>query len=129
MEPIDVAHTQTADPEMVFQWRAEAERKMRETGRPGMSEDEVRDFCSRYMPAYRAYLPGLYNAMDSRQGASRVGVGVIASGKGEEASTAPGVLGESEIGLREKPALVVEVGRDRNPVDVDTAAPDEVVGR
>ncbi|CAN0398570.1 unnamed protein product, partial [Ectocarpus sp. 13 AM-2016] len=51
----------TAEPEMVFEWRAEAERRMREAGRPGMSDEEVRDFCSRYMPAYRAYLPGLYD--------------------------------------------------------------------
>ncbi|CAM9976787.1 unnamed protein product, partial [Scytosiphon promiscuus] len=49
-----------AEPEVVFEWRAEAERRMREAGRPGMSAEEVRDFCSRYMPAYRAYLPGLY---------------------------------------------------------------------
>jgi D-glycerate 3-kinase len=25
-----------------------------------MTDEEVRDFCERFQPAYRAYLPGLY---------------------------------------------------------------------
>ena len=35
---------------------------MAASGRPGMSDDQVADFVSRYMPAYQAYLPGLYEA-------------------------------------------------------------------
>ncbi|GMH40803.1 hypothetical protein BSKO_08707 [Bryopsis sp. KO-2023] len=49
------------DPKWVFKWRLEAEHKMRLTGKPGMSDSEVEDFCNRYMPAYKAYLPGLYD--------------------------------------------------------------------
>ncbi|KAK2425353.1 P-loop containing nucleoside triphosphate hydrolase superfamily protein [Trifolium repens] len=49
------------DPSCVFQWRLQAEIAMREAGNPGMSDDEVRDFVSRYLPAYKAYLPTLYS--------------------------------------------------------------------
>jgi D-glycerate 3-kinase len=44
----------------VFKWRLEAERKMSASGRPGMSDEKVRDFVARYMPAYEAYCPRLY---------------------------------------------------------------------
>lgn len=44
----------------IYKWRLQAEHGMRLTGRPGMTDEEVRDFVSRYMPAYKAYLPGLY---------------------------------------------------------------------
>ncbi|XP_061338525.1 D-glycerate 3-kinase, chloroplastic [Gastrolobium bilobum] len=49
------------DPNCVYQWRLQAEIAMREAGKPGMSDDEVRDFVSRYLPAYNAYLPTLYS--------------------------------------------------------------------
>ncbi|XP_027339910.1 D-glycerate 3-kinase, chloroplastic isoform X2 [Abrus precatorius] len=49
------------DPSCVYQWRLQAEIAMREAGKPGMSDDEVRDFVSRYLPAYKAYLPTLYS--------------------------------------------------------------------
>lgn len=65
---------------------------MRDAGRPGMSDEQVRDFCSCYMPAYRAYLPGLYKEMEAQQRIGRAG----ASGDGQ--------------------ALVIEIGKDRNPV-------------
>lgn len=97
-------NTQTADPEMVFEWRAEAERRMRESGRPGMSEAQVRDFCSRYMPAYRAYLPGLYGSMGDRQQQRPVEEG---AGSDEQNSR----FGESSV----EDVMVIEVGRDRNP--------------
>ena len=32
---------------------------MASAGRPGMSDAQVADFVSRYMPAYEAYLPAL----------------------------------------------------------------------
>ncbi|RWR83051.1 D-glycerate 3-kinase, chloroplastic isoform X1 [Cinnamomum micranthum f. kanehirae] len=49
------------DPSCVFQWRLQAEIAMREEGKPGMSDEEVLDFVSRYLPAYKAYLPILYS--------------------------------------------------------------------
>jgi D-glycerate 3-kinase len=33
---------------------------MKAAGKAGMTEDQVADFVSRYMPAYEAYLPNLY---------------------------------------------------------------------
>ncbi|KAK3426041.1 hypothetical protein EUGRSUZ_F02574 [Eucalyptus grandis] len=49
------------DPSCVYQWRLQAEIAMREAGNPGMSDEEVEDFVSRYLPAYNAYLPTLYS--------------------------------------------------------------------
>ncbi|KAK9014056.1 hypothetical protein V6N11_005228 [Hibiscus sabdariffa] len=49
------------DPSCVYRWRLQAEIAMREAGKPGMSDEEVRDFVSRYLPAYKAYLPTLYS--------------------------------------------------------------------
>ncbi|KAB1218609.1 D-glycerate 3-kinase, chloroplastic [Morella rubra] len=49
------------DPSCVYQWRLQAEIAMREAGKPGMSDEEVKDFVSRYLPAYKAYLPTLYS--------------------------------------------------------------------
>jgi D-glycerate 3-kinase len=40
----------------VFDWRWEAEQNQGN----GLSNEEVRDFVERFMPAYEAYLPGLY---------------------------------------------------------------------
>ncbi|KAF9625191.1 hypothetical protein IFM89_020111, partial [Coptis chinensis] len=37
------------------------QRLLREEGKPGMYDEEVRDFVSRYFPAYKAYLPALYS--------------------------------------------------------------------
>lgn len=48
------------DPIYVYQWRLQAEIAMRNDGNPGMSDEEVMDFVSRYLPAYKAYLPTLY---------------------------------------------------------------------
>eukprot|EP00258_Populus_trichocarpa_P019778 XP_006385486.2 D-glycerate 3-kinase, chloroplastic [Populus trichocarpa] len=48
------------DPSCVYQWRLQAEIAMREDGNPGMTDEEVKDFVSRYLPAYKAYLPTLY---------------------------------------------------------------------
>lgn len=33
---------------------------MRSLGKPGMTDEQIADFVSRYIPAYTAYLPGLY---------------------------------------------------------------------
>ncbi|KAM7475946.1 hypothetical protein LguiB_023189 [Lonicera macranthoides] len=49
------------DPNCVYQWRLQAEIAMKADGMPGMSDEEVMDFVSRYLPAYKAYLPALYS--------------------------------------------------------------------
>ncbi|XP_039038285.1 D-glycerate 3-kinase, chloroplastic-like isoform X1 [Hibiscus syriacus] len=49
------------DPSCVYRWRLQAEIAMRDAGKPGMSDEEVSDFVSRYLPAYKAYLPTLYS--------------------------------------------------------------------
>lgn len=51
---------QVDDVSWVYKWRLQAEVRMRESGRLGMTDEQVEDFVSRYMPAYKAYLPGLY---------------------------------------------------------------------
>ena len=49
-----------ATAEWVFKWRLEAEQKMKAAGKDGMSDEGVREFVNRYLPAYEAYLPALY---------------------------------------------------------------------
>eukprot|EP00850_Spirogloea_muscicola_P011528 SM000072S21162 [mRNA] locus=s72:29135:33045:- [translate_table: standard] len=49
------------DPNWVFDWRLQAEVVMRNKGKPGMTDEQVADFVSTYMPAYKAYLPQLYS--------------------------------------------------------------------
>merc|ERR1711871_474147 len=44
----------------VYDWRLDAEKRMINSGKPGMSDDDVRDFVNRFMPAYKAYLPRLH---------------------------------------------------------------------
>lgn len=48
--------------DLVYKWREHAEKAMRARGKGGMTEEEVKDFVDRYMPAYEHYLPGLYKA-------------------------------------------------------------------
>jgi D-glycerate 3-kinase len=49
-----------ADAGCAQRWRLQAEHAMRASGRPAMSDEQVRQFVDRFMPAYRAYLPRLY---------------------------------------------------------------------
>jgi D-glycerate 3-kinase len=51
---------EVGDAAWVFNWRLEAEQKMKEAGKDGMSDQEVHAFVARYMPAYQAYLPEMY---------------------------------------------------------------------
>lgn len=46
--------------DVVYQWRLEQEQEMRAAGKEGMTDEQVQDFVSRYMPAYATYLPALY---------------------------------------------------------------------
>lgn len=55
------------DINVVYEWRLEAERMMRAQGRPSMTDDQVRDFVARFMPAYRAFLPRLYTLGPQRR--------------------------------------------------------------
>lgn len=48
------------DVSIVFQWRLQAEQQMRALGKPSLSDAQVQDFVQRFMPAYRCYLPELY---------------------------------------------------------------------
>ncbi|KAK3259915.1 hypothetical protein CYMTET_31101 [Cymbomonas tetramitiformis] len=48
------------DHNWVQKWRLQAEVAMREKGLPCMTDEQVKDFVDRFLPAYRAYLPGLY---------------------------------------------------------------------
>ncbi|KAG2433766.1 hypothetical protein HXX76_008127 [Chlamydomonas incerta] len=50
------------DPQWVFKWRLQAEERMKAGGKAGMSAEQIADFVSRFIPAYSAYLPGLYGA-------------------------------------------------------------------
>lgn len=50
------------DPQWVYKWRLQAEERMKAGGKPGMSAEQIADFVSRFIPAYAAYLPGLYGA-------------------------------------------------------------------
>ncbi|KAL3686763.1 hypothetical protein R1sor_013072 [Riccia sorocarpa] len=52
---------QVGNTDWVYEWRLEAEVHMRQKGKGGMTDEEVADFVSRYIPAYKAYLPSLYS--------------------------------------------------------------------
>ena len=47
------------DSKIVFDWREQPEKKRRDAGEGAMSEEEVRSFCSRYIPSYDTYCPKL----------------------------------------------------------------------
>eukprot|EP00386_Alphamonas_edax_P014595 GDKI01044782.1.p1 GENE.GDKI01044782.1~~GDKI01044782.1.p1 ORF type:complete len:449 (-),score=79.74 GDKI01044782.1:104-1450(-) len=52
---VKVPHT-----EWVYEWRLQQERALRASGKGGMSDEQVRDFVQRFMPAYDTYLPHMY---------------------------------------------------------------------
>ncbi len=43
----------------VVRWRVGSERARRERGEGALSEEEAHDYIERFLPAYRAYVPGL----------------------------------------------------------------------
>lgn len=62
---------QVEDVEQVYAWRLEAERRMRaRRGQgAGLTDEQVADFVSRFLPAYRAFLaPSLYGGGGEREG-------------------------------------------------------------
>eukprot|EP00190_Bangiopsis_sp_CCMP1999_P007497 CAMPEP_0198725012 /NCGR_PEP_ID=MMETSP1475-20131203/2382_1 /TAXON_ID= ORGANISM="Unidentified sp., Strain CCMP1999" /NCGR_SAMPLE_ID=MMETSP1475 /ASSEMBLY_ACC=CAM_ASM_001111 /LENGTH=357 /DNA_ID=CAMNT_0044486677 /DNA_START=52 /DNA_END=1125 /DNA_ORIENTATION=+ len=46
----------------IYTWRKQAEDTMKRKGKGGMSDEELRDFVDRFMPAYEEYLPQLYKS-------------------------------------------------------------------
>lgn len=50
-----------SDPTYVYDWRLQAEIRMRASGKAGMTDEQIKDFVDRYIPAYKAYLPSLYS--------------------------------------------------------------------
>lgn len=53
---------QVDDYRVVYQWREEAEQRMRASGKAGMSQEELKDFVDRFLPSYQQYLPKLYSS-------------------------------------------------------------------
>ncbi len=43
----------------IVRWRVDSERARRERGEGALSDADARDYIERFLPAYRAYLPGL----------------------------------------------------------------------
>lgn len=43
----------------VLDWRVEAEERMKASGRPGMTESEIREYVRTFLPAYEIYLPSV----------------------------------------------------------------------
>eukprot|EP01038_Epipyxis_sp_PR26KG_P010486 gene10486-14092_t len=48
------------DVNVIYRWRLQAEQNMKASGKPSMTDEQVKDFVSRFMPAYYQYLPSLY---------------------------------------------------------------------
>jgi len=48
-----------ADYRFVLKWRVEAETKMKAQGKHGMSDDDIRAYVEKFLPAYETYLPAL----------------------------------------------------------------------
>ena len=59
---------QVKDLECIFKWRLQAEKAMKQAlgEDKGMSDEEVKAFVDKYIPAYKVYLPQLYN-IDNHQ--------------------------------------------------------------
>jgi D-glycerate 3-kinase len=53
------------DVNYVYSWRLQAEHEMIKSGKNGMTDEQVSDFVSRYMPAYKTYLPNLYESCNN----------------------------------------------------------------
>jgi len=50
---------EVASLETIVAWRVDAERARRARGEGALDETDARDYAERFLPAYRAYLPGL----------------------------------------------------------------------
>lgn len=54
-----LVHLAMGEPAYVVRWRVDAERARREAGAPGLSDEAARDYVTRFVPAYAAWVPGL----------------------------------------------------------------------
>ena len=61
-----------SDPQFAYRWRLQAERAMRASGRPAMTDAQVAAFVDRFMPAYKCYLPELYEKGPTTAAAGKV---------------------------------------------------------
>jgi D-glycerate 3-kinase len=52
-------HGDLADPLDVVHFRVDAERARRAAGAPGLSDEDARDYVTRFLPAYRLWVPAL----------------------------------------------------------------------
>lgn len=43
------------DPNYVLTWRVEAEERMKASGKPGLSREDIEDYIRRFLPAYRTW--------------------------------------------------------------------------
>ena len=43
------------DPSLVLTWRVEAEERMKASGKPGLSREDIEDYIRRFLPAYRTW--------------------------------------------------------------------------
>lgn len=104
------------DIKYVFDWRLDAEKRMIRSGKPGLSDDGVKDFVNRFMPAYKTYLPRLHT----------VGVGPqprkpwnLADAGIEAAKLQQLVPMESGSALSvPAPILKISIDQQRLPIDV-----------
>jgi len=48
----------------VMDWRVEAEENMKKSGKPGMTEEEVKRYTRKFITAYELYLPDLKSPID-----------------------------------------------------------------
>jgi D-glycerate 3-kinase len=65
---------------------------MRAAGKAGMTDAQIADFVSRYIPAYTAYLPGLYAAGPTTAAAGRTLILEVDAGRAPVAEQPEPVL-------------------------------------
>ena len=60
---------QVKELDCIYNWRLQAEHGMKkEFGEDkGMSDEEVKAFVDKYIPAYKTYLPGLYDESNHKK--------------------------------------------------------------
>ena len=102
-----------SDINLVYKWRLDAEKRMRSSGKPGLTDAQVEDFINRFMPAYQAYLPRLYNAGQG-PGSRKI----WPPGPGADLATSLVTEGES-AGTALAPVLKVNIDGRRLPLDFD----------
>ncbi|RLN37845.1 hypothetical protein BBJ28_00000475 [Nothophytophthora sp. Chile5] len=90
-------------------WREQPEQLLRDAKKPAMTPDEVRDFVDRFMPAYKAYLPGLYAGPQEQADTGD------ASSKEDASGASSRLLEPSSQRLAAVPRLVLAIDASREP--------------